>query len=124
MRGFARTAGRRLAHLARRQAMDPVPLRLLPGVDLRAAIEAELAARSHGAGFVLLPRCCSCYFLSGHSIAKRIPRPGSRSLSYLVEARMPPNTALDRTGGHAARCSQASARPAGWLERRTAGGTP
>jgi predicted DNA-binding protein with PD1-like motif len=26
--------------------MDPVPLRLLPGVDLRTALEAELAARS------------------------------------------------------------------------------
>ena len=33
--------------------MDPVPLRLLPGVDLRAAIEGELAARSHTAAFVI-----------------------------------------------------------------------
>ena len=30
-----------------------VPLRLLPGVDLRAALEAELAARSQSAGFVI-----------------------------------------------------------------------
>ena len=33
--------------------MDPVPLRLLPGVDLRAALEAELGARSQSAGFVI-----------------------------------------------------------------------
>ena len=33
--------------------MHPVPLRLLPGVDLRAALEAELAARSQSAAFVI-----------------------------------------------------------------------
>ena len=33
--------------------MDALPLRLPPGADLRAALEAEVAARSHCAGFVL-----------------------------------------------------------------------
>ncbi len=33
--------------------MDPVPLRLLRGVDLRAALEAELVARLHCAAFVI-----------------------------------------------------------------------
>jgi uncharacterized protein len=33
--------------------VDALPLRLPPGVDLRAALEAELAARSHRAAFVI-----------------------------------------------------------------------
>ncbi|MET0167434.1 MAG: PPC domain-containing DNA-binding protein [Vicinamibacterales bacterium] len=33
--------------------MEALPLRLPPGVDLRAALEAEVAARSHRAGFVI-----------------------------------------------------------------------
>ena len=33
--------------------MEAIPLRLSPGADLRAAIEAECAARSHPAGFVI-----------------------------------------------------------------------
>lgn len=33
--------------------MDLIPLRLLPGVDLRVALESELAARSLCAGFVI-----------------------------------------------------------------------
>jgi len=33
--------------------MEALPLRLLPGADLRAALEAEIAARSHSASFVI-----------------------------------------------------------------------
>jgi uncharacterized protein len=33
--------------------MEPLPLRLSPGADLRAALEAEVAARSCCAGFVI-----------------------------------------------------------------------
>ena len=33
--------------------METLPLRLLPGDDLRAALEAEFAARSYRAGFVI-----------------------------------------------------------------------
>ena len=35
------------------QVMEALPFRLLPGADLRAALEAEAAARSHCAGFVV-----------------------------------------------------------------------
>lgn len=34
-------------------ALRPWPLRLLPGDDLRRALEAQVAARGHGAAFVL-----------------------------------------------------------------------
>jgi uncharacterized protein len=37
----------------RRQAMEALPLRLSPGADLRAALKAEVAARSNRAGFVI-----------------------------------------------------------------------
>ena len=33
--------------------MEPLPLRLRPGVDLRAALEAELASSLHRAAFVI-----------------------------------------------------------------------
>ena len=33
--------------------METLPLRLSPGADLRAALEAEVAARSHRAAFVI-----------------------------------------------------------------------
>ena len=33
--------------------MEALPLRLSPGADLRAVLEAEVAARSHRAGFVI-----------------------------------------------------------------------
>jgi hypothetical protein len=33
--------------------MEPLPLRLAPGADLRVALEAEIVARSHGACFVI-----------------------------------------------------------------------
>jgi len=33
--------------------MEALPLRLLPGADLRGVLEAEVAARSHRASFVL-----------------------------------------------------------------------
>jgi hypothetical protein len=35
------------------QTMETLPLRLTPGVDLRAALEAEIAAGSHTAAFVI-----------------------------------------------------------------------
>jgi len=53
VRGCAPAAGRRLACSVRRSAMKPLPLRLSPGDDLRAALEAEVAARSCSAAFVI-----------------------------------------------------------------------
>lgn len=39
--------------LAGRHTVEALPLRLSPGADLRAALEAELATRSCNAGFVI-----------------------------------------------------------------------